>query len=394
MINRETMLQTMLGILLAALLVPWPAAAWAQSDGSAPSSAPVLDKSLNEQVFMLPVGTGFFSYTLETTIFRPPGDGPFPLLLMNHGKTPDINNHFQPRARYLAIARQFVERGYAVIIPMRKGFSQSTGMYVGEGCNIAGNGIAQADDLQSTLDYATRQPWIDPTRIIVAGQSHGGLATMAFGMRHYPGVKGLIDFAGGLRVTSNNCNWESAMVSAFAQYASKTEVPSLWFYGANDSYFSPDVARRLVEAYTRAGGKAKLIAYGPFKNDSHGMSSSQSGVAIWWPETERFLQSLGMPTAKTVKLAGTVIPPISHFASLSNVAALPFVNDTGREAYKAFLTKAAPRAFAISSSGAWAYSTIDNGEDTAAVALARCRKYSKLPCALYAVDDQVVWVKE
>ncbi|HEY4316445.1 MAG TPA: CocE/NonD family hydrolase [Herbaspirillum sp.] len=376
-------------ILLTGWLLSWPGIGQAQS-----TEVPALDQTLNEQVMMLPVGTGFFSYTLETTIFRPPGEGPFPLLLMNHGKTAGIDNHFQPRARYLAIARQFVARGYAVIIPMRKGFSQSSGMYVGEGCNIAANGVAQADDLQSTLDFATAQPWIDATRIIVAGQSHGGLATLAFGMRNYPGVKGLIDFAGGLRVTAKNCNWESALLSAFTQYARKTEVPSLWFYGANDSYFSPEVARRLATAYTQAGGHAKLIAYGPFKNDSHGMSSSQAGVAVWWPETERFLQSLGLPTARTVQLAGAVVPPASHFAPLAEVSALPYVKDTGREGYRIFLTKSAPRAFAISPSGAWGYSTVDNGEDTAALALARCRKFSKLPCALYAVDDQVVWVKE
>jgi len=29
------------------------------------------------------------------------------------------------------------------------------------------------------------------------------------------------------------------------------------------------------------------------------MSSSADGVVIWWPETEQFLQSIGMPTALT-----------------------------------------------------------------------------------------------
>ena len=374
---------------LAALLC-WPGGGWAQDARPAPQ----LDKALNEEVLMLSVGSGFFSYTLETTIFRPPGDGPFPLLLMNHGKAPNMDNHFQPRARYLVIAREFVARGYAVIIPMRKGFSHSSGMYVSAGCNIAANGVAQADDLQSTLDYAVKQPWIDPTRIIVAGQSHGGLATMAFGMRHYPGVRGLIDFAGGLRVESNNCNWQSALEAAFAQYGRKTDLPSIWFYGANDSYFNPDVARRLANAYTKGGGHAKLIAYGPFKSDSHGMSSSQAGVAIWWPETENFLRSLDMPTDKVVKLAGFAVPPPSRFAPLAAIDALPYVNDGGRQGYKNFLSKGAPRAFAISPSGAWGYSTADNGEDTAALAVARCQEHSKRPCALYAVDDEVVWVKE
>ena len=44
-----------------------------------------LDARLNEQVIMLPAGDGLREM-LETTVFRPAGPGPFPLLLMNHGK--------------------------------------------------------------------------------------------------------------------------------------------------------------------------------------------------------------------------------------------------------------------------------------------------------------------
>jgi dienelactone hydrolase len=361
---------------------------------AAQTPAPVLNQAMKEQIVMVPVGSGQFSYTMQTTIFTPPGDGPFPLLLMNHGRAPDIDSHLQPRARYLAIARAFIERGYAVIIPMRKGFAGSTGAYISSGCNIAANGIAQADDLQSTLDFAVRQPWIDANRIIVAGQSHGGLATMAFGMRNYHGVRGLIDFAGGLRVTGNNCDWEPALVRAFAQYGAKTTLPSLWFYGANDSYFSPALASRMAAAYTAAGGNAKMIAYGPFKSDSHGMSSSQSGVSIWLPETEAFLQKLGMPTAKIVDLPETPLPKPSHFAQVGDAGALPYMNDKGRDGYRAFLERPAPRVFALSRSGAWGYSTLDNGEDTAGVALARCQQHSAAQCALYAIDDQVVWSAE
>ncbi|WP_225869705.1 S9 family peptidase [Glaciimonas sp. PCH181] len=105
------------------------------------AQTPTLDAALNEQVVMVPVGSGLFGVKLETTIFKPAGDGPFPLLIMNHGKASG-NPHFQPRARFLVISREFVKRGYAVVIPMRKGFSQSTGLYVAGGCNIAGNGNA------------------------------------------------------------------------------------------------------------------------------------------------------------------------------------------------------------------------------------------------------------
>lgn len=75
---------------------------------------------------------------------------------------------------------------------------------------------------------------------------------------------------------------------------------------------------------------------------------------------------------------------------LSAIDVLPYVKDSGRQGYKDFLSKGAPRAFAISSSGAWGYCAADNGEDPAGLVVARCQEHSKRPCALYAVDDEVV----
>ena len=41
-----------------------------------------------EQVVMVPKVGGESTVDLETTIFRPAGDGPFPLVVINHGKSP------------------------------------------------------------------------------------------------------------------------------------------------------------------------------------------------------------------------------------------------------------------------------------------------------------------
>ena len=252
------------------------------------------DAALTEQVISIPASSESTLVMLETTIFKPNGDGPFPILIMNHGKAPG-DPHLQARARYLVISREFVKRGYAVIIPMRKGFADSTGDYAAaEGCNTTETGLQQAKNIQDVLDYVVQQPWADKSRVLIAGQSHGGLSAIAFGTHHVAGVRGLINFAGGTRV--KNCLWRERLVDAFTYYGARTSLPSLWFYGANDSYFNPELAASMLTAYNHAGGHATLIAYGPFKSDSHPMSSSPDGVAIWWPETEKFLKSLDLPT--------------------------------------------------------------------------------------------------
>lgn len=365
------------------------AAAFFTSASSA--QAAVLDTALNEQVVMMPAMSAGKPVELETTIFKPPGNGPFPLVIMNHGKALG-NPRSQNRDRFLVISREFVKRGYAVAVPMRSGFSKSTGDYVDPGCNMTAHGQLQADDLQGALEYLRMQAWVDPERIIVAGQSYGGLTALAFGTRQFPGVKGLINFAGGLKMHGGSCQWEASLEQAFASYGSKTPLPSLWFYGENDHHFGPALATRLHHAYVRAGGAARLVAYGPFKKDAHGMSGSRDGVKIWWPETERFLQSLGMPTETVYALNDGVKVPETIYAALDNVEAIPYLRDRGREQYRVFLEKSTPRAFAVSPSGAWSWA--EDGDDPERQALNDCQKHSSAPCRLYAVDNNVVWVDE
>ncbi len=354
--------------------------------GGAFAQAPAV-RGMNETVTHVPK-PGTFGVELETTVFRPDGEGPFPVAIINHGKASG-DPMFQERARYAVPAREFVRRGYAVVVPMRQGFAGSGGRYIDGGCNIAGNGRYQADDVEVTLAWLRRQPWADATRVVVIGQSHGGLTTLALGTREAAGVRGLINFAGGLRL--NNCQWQTDIVSAFGDYGARARLPSLWFYGENDSYFAPDLVSRMHAAYTKAGGKAVLVAYGPFKNDAHGMFGSRDGVPIWLPEVERFLAGIGMPTAVTAAVGDSPRPPASGFAAIDDVGALPHVRDAGRQGYRTFLARGVPRAFAIGPAGAWGWAA--EGDDPTARAIASCQRNSKEPCRLYAVDDEVVWVR-
>ncbi len=349
---------------------------------------PGIDPTVNEQVVMLPVVENGKPFQFETTLFKPPGEGPFPLMVMNHGKDrgSPANQH---RDRFLALSREFVKRGYAVAVPMRKGFSKSTGTYIDFGCNMKDNGQQQADDVQAVLDALIRLPYVDRDRIIIAGQSYGGLAALAFGTRHYPGVRGLINFAGGLRIDGGSCDWKASLVKAAGSYGAKASVPALWFYGENDSYFNHPLAQRMQAAYQAGGGSAQLVAYGNFKSDAHGMVGSRDGVAIWWPETERFLKSLGMPADEVIAIADTPRPPATSFAALDSIEAVPNLSAQGKAGYREYLSKAAPRAFAISGTGAWSWA--EEGDDPAERALKACQKNSSVPCLLYSVDNDVVW---
>ncbi len=348
---------------------------------------PPLNKALNERIVFIHHSLGV---DLETTIFKPDGDGPFPLAIINHGKSPG-NPHFQARARYIVASRELVRRGYVVAIPMRAGFASSTGNYFDGGCNIAGNGDRQAQYLRSALDYMTRQPYVDGSRIVVMGQSHGGLTAMAFADEAYPGVRGIVNFAGGLRLVASECSgWQQSLVQAYQQYGRDARIPSLWFFGENDSYFGPDLAKQMYNAFSGAGGKAKMISFGPFKNDAHNLFSDRDGLAIWWPETAAFLAAVGMPT----QLAQHPLPQPQDptLEALADAKRIPYVKANCANIYSLFLDSDYPRAYAISADSHCGYAF--GGEDPKKRAIEFCQRLAKEECKLYAIDDALVWKEE
>ena len=346
-----------------------------------------LDYRLNEQVIMVPAGVHGDAH-LQTTVFRPNGDGPFPLLIINHGKEPG-DPRLQARDRFIFMATAFVKRGYAVMVPMRRGFSNSSGTYVDHGCDMRANGYGQAKDIKATITFARKQKWIDDERIVVAGQSYGGLATVALGTEAIEGVRGLINIAGGLRDDGDGCDWRGELVNAFANYGANNKIASLWMYGFNDSLFGPNLAARMHDAFVRSGGQARLVAFGPFKRDSHGMIASRDGEKVWWPDTERFLQEIGMPTKEVFSIVDAPQVPKTDFAAVDDIDAVPYLTEAGRAAYREYLSKMTPRAFAVSPNGAWCWA--EEGEAPEKRALATCAKNSGQDCKLYSVDDYVVW---
>ncbi len=354
------------------------------------ASGQELDKLLNESIVMIPKKGQLFTPQLETTIFTPEGEGPFPVVVINHGKSLG-DPSFQDRYRPLLAVRYFMQRGYLVAVPMRQGFSKSTGIYIGAGCNVESNGRVQAEDVKAVLDYLVAQPRVDRDNLLVMGQSHGGWTTLAFGTLNYPGVKGLVNFAGGLR--QEGCaGWESTLGRAAGSYGEETKLPSLWFYGDNDSFFEPHTFRRMHERYTANRGRATLVAFGNFGNDAHRLFTSSGGQAIWQPEVSRFLQEVGLPhQVVRPQYAGVLpmaAPPRTDFAAVEKVEAVPYMKEKGREGYAVFLKRDFPRAFAIASNGAWGWA---RGDDPLKRALDNCNKNGNGACRLYAVDNAVVW---
>jgi dienelactone hydrolase len=353
----------------------------AETNSIAPSA------SMNERVLNVP-GDADRPAVLKVTVLTPDGVGPFPLAIMNHGASGTNRLDLEPRYLYSFSSYYFLSRGYAVVLPMMRGFSGSEGRQLVKDCNQEELGLNNARDIQAVVNFMLIQPYIDGTRVIVAGQSFGGWNTLAFGAMNHPRVKGLINFVGGMNISSCNSN-ATTLAHAAEHYGSQTTIPSIWFYGDNDSKFAPDIWHAMFDRYTAAGGKAELVAYGRFMNDSHNLLGFPEGLRIWSPKVDAFLSKIGLPS-KIVhpEYLPANFPPPTNFAKVDDIDAIPYITDEGREKYRKFLSASMPRVFVLSPSGA--AGSFDGGFDPVGRALSVCQQHAQ-KCQVYAADDYVSW---
>lgn len=328
------------------------------------------------------------------THFKPPGDGPFPAVIMNHGR--DSNQRANPsRYRYSDIARYWLRRGVAVFVPTRLGYGDS-GMeqdpeFTGACDKKDYDSAAAVTNVQTlaTVEFAIKQPWVNPSKVILMGQSMGGFATVvAMGAKH-PSVIAGINFAGGsggdpVNRKTNPCGYHR-LADTFekAGRSNAGNTPMLWLYSENDNYWGPGIPRKWHEAYTGAGGKAEFASFGPVSTDGHSLLSK--GMPLWRPVLDRFINTHGMALPRA-----TGAPPPSGYAAIADASKLPLVKQEVKETgYARFLAMDLPRALAIGPKGEWAFFS---GDNVISRTLERCAQTAKTACKLYAVDDDVVWL--
>ncbi|MGY4405182.1 invasion associated locus B family protein [Bradyrhizobium sp. USDA 3315] len=257
---------------------------------------------IQEEIWALP-----FPLPALAFVVRPVGDGPFPLVIMNHGIALGVQERTMfPALEYRAAAQWFASRGYFVISPMRYGASSldykdqgifgSVFAHVGscDNPNFRGPGLAIATLNEWVIDYMSKKKIVQPGRVVVVGQSGGGWGSIALASRNPSSVHAIITFAAGRggRVDgkpNNNCAPDK-LVAATGEFGQTARVPMLWIYVENDSYFGPGLAKRMHDAFVVAGGNAEYRMLPAFGSDGHFMIDAPDAVPIWSPLVSQFLE--------------------------------------------------------------------------------------------------------
>jgi dienelactone hydrolase len=130
----------------------------------------------------------------------------------------------------------------------------------------------------------------------VSGNSAGGWGGLAYAGSAPAGLAGVVNFVGGRGGRDQNrANTNCApdrLVEAAGVLGSASKVPTLWLYAENDTFFGPELSRRMAEAFAAAGGRAEYHLLPPVRGDGHALMSTEGDEASWAPVLAKFLTRL------------------------------------------------------------------------------------------------------
>jgi dienelactone hydrolase len=250
-------------------------------------------------------------WQVKALIYKPQGTGPFPLVVYSHGRSGEAEK--RANLRYpipLGHVGYWNRKGFAVMAPIRVGYGETGGDDIessGNRLNAANicsgehayQRVAKnaADIVEAAIHWGRKQSWVNPSIVLLVGQSVGGLTSVATGARNLPGVIGYINFSGGTggnpdRRPSASC-FPEVLEKVYGELGRTTRIPNLWLYAPNDLYWGEEAPRRWHRAFAAAGGSGDFIMTEPVPNaDGHNLMLR--GGRLWSIPVDRFVAGLNI----------------------------------------------------------------------------------------------------
>jgi carboxymethylenebutenolidase len=236
---------------------------------------------------------------LRALLWRPPGLGPFPAILFNHGSYRRAD-----AARWTEVAALgplFATHGYAFLVPFRRGIGLSADQGVADGDlmdrawakggqrarNRVQLQLMEGEELTeatAALAYLRALPQVDSGRVAVAGHSFGGALALFLAARDST-VRAAVVFAGAAY------SWERSPDLRARLIAAVRRAPPVFFvYAANDYSTAP--GRALADEMQRLGRPHGLKIYpAAGRTAREGHNFIFGNVTLWEPDVFAFLDS-------------------------------------------------------------------------------------------------------
>ena len=269
----------------------------------------------SQETRMVPISVDGKTVSLEMLIYKPEGEGPFPTIIFNHGSTGTgrDENIIKRTLRYTELGNFFVKRGWAVVAPARRGRAGSEGIY-DEGFNLdrsqgytceTSRSVEGADralrDVEAAINEILSMPFVDGSRLLIGGNSRGGILSVAYAGQHIEQVKGVVNFVGGWIGT--RCVNADQINQGLFRRGSSFPQDTIWLYGNRDPYYPLSHSRKNYQAFQSSGGKGNFHEFEPPQGfNGHAINSLPQ---LWTSLVEEYLKDLGLPyvenlAAKTI----------------------------------------------------------------------------------------------
>ena len=190
--------------------------------------------------------------TLRALLWHPPGNGPFPAVLFNHGSysTGDTLNSSEPAA----LGPLFARHGFVFLFLFRRGVGPSANQGAMEGDimarSLAADGQEGRNRVQlhlldgealneavAALDFLRALPRVDVRRIAVAGHSFGGSLTLFLAARD-TALRAAVIFGGAAGSWAQSPRLRERLLTAVGH----TSASVLFIHAANDYSVAPGEA--------------------------------------------------------------------------------------------------------------------------------------------------------
>ena len=195
--------------------------------------------------------------TLHAQLYKPDGDGPFPVVIALHG-CGGLGGHSEPvLLRYRDWAEQLLKAGHAVLLPDSYGSRE-----LGPQCRVKERRVLarreRVADITASRQWLAQQPWAARDRISLMGWANGASALL-WAVRPQlssrgtePDFRSAIAFYPDCRISSG-LGWSA-------------RVPTLLLIGAKDDVSSPSACRQMMDG---ARGRSALTRIEIYPGASH-----------------------------------------------------------------------------------------------------------------------------
>ncbi|MDX6311645.1 MAG: hypothetical protein QOF44_1109 [Streptomyces sp.] len=222
-------------------------------------------------------------------VYRPHGDGPFPVVLSIHGG-PEAQE--RPMYMYGGLYQYLLANGVAILAPNVRG---STGYGASYQKLIHHDwGGAELGDFESAVKYLHGLDWVDPARIAVFGASFGGFATLSCVSRlpdlwaaavDIVGPSNLVSFVQAVPPTwrrlmaawvgDHETEREFLLARSPVTYADDIRAPLFVIQGANDPRVVKAESDQIVE---RLKARGVDVRYDVYEDEGHGFTKRANEI--------------------------------------------------------------------------------------------------------------------